>query len=472
MPPSTHNRRKTERDASAGRHAEAKPSDRKRSGRSSAAPMRIADHLVKLIALLSKFDAPADAVISHYFRANPKLGSGDRHWIAESAYTWLRLKPRIAHLCEGGQGPVPQRWAQLSLLLVNAPQKLWALGAAEEHQWLSRVLAVKVGTLPMEHQVCMPFWFWSRLEEQLGAHDAQQFAFAMLEPAALDLRVNRIKATVAQVTDALDVAGIAWEPIAGLPDAVRLRTKPALSNLDVFREGGIEVQDAGSQWIAAVTAPRRGDMVVDFCAGAGGKTLAIGSLMRNTGRLIAVDTSQTRLSRLKPRLLRSGLTNVYPLAIDREDDVRLDRYRRKADRVLVDAPCSGMGTLRRNPDLKWRQTPADVEELTAKQASILSAAAELVKPDGRLVYATCSVLREENEAIVMAFLEANPDFRLRHWNEILAPDNRPPALTASPDQPWLRLWPQTDACDGFFVAVMQRSGETPKTTVQQAEDAE
>lgn len=431
-------------------------SPRKSNKRPAGAPMRIADHLVKLIALLSRFDSPADAVLSHYFRANPKLGSGDRHWIAESAYTWLRLRPRIAHLCEGGQGPVPQRRAQLSLLLVNAPQKLWALGAQEEHQWLSRVLAVKLDSLPLEHQLCLPFWLWSRLVEQIGQADAERFAQSVLEPAPLDLRVNRIKATVQQVSDALQTAGIEHAPVPGLPDALRLQTKPALSQLDAFRDGGIEVQDAGSQWIAAMTAPRRGDLVVDFCAGAGGKTLAVGSLMRNTGRLLAVDTSQARLSRLKPRLQRSGLSNVYPLAIDSEHDVRLDRYRRKADRVLVDAPCSGMGTLRRNPDLKWRQTAADLAELVVKQASIIAAASELVRPDGRLIYATCSVLREENEDIIQGFLETHPDFRLRHWNEILAPDNRPPHLQANPDKPWLRLWPHQDGCDGFFVAVLQR----------------
>lgn len=429
------------------------------AARKSGPSMRIADHLVKLIGLLGRFDSPADAVLSHYFRANPKLGSGDRHWIAESAYTWLRLRPRIAHLCEGGQGPVLQRWAQLSLLLVNAPQKLWALGAAEEHQWLSRVLAVKLDSLPMEHRVCLPFWFWGRLVEQIGEAEAFRFAQASLEPAALDLRVNRIKATPAAVVEALDAAGIPHAPIEGLPDGIRLSTKPALSQLDAFKDGGIEVQDAGSQWIAAMTAPRRGDLVVDFCAGAGGKTLALGSLMRNSGRLIAVDTAQGRLARLKPRLQRSGLSNVYPLAIDTENDVRLERYHRKADRVLVDAPCSGMGTLRRNPDLKWRQTTDDLAELVVRQASILRAASELVKPDGRLVYATCSVLKEENEDIIEAFLTANPEFRLRHWNEILLPDQRPPGLQASADQPWLRLWPQRDGCDGFFVAVMQRAGE-------------
>ena len=428
-----------------------------RSGGKRSGPMRIADHLIKVINLLARFDTPADAVLSHYFKSNPALGSSDRHWIAESAYAWLRFKPRIGHLCEGGQGPVPQRWAQLSLLMIGAPPKLWALGPVEEHQWLSRVISVKVNSLPLEHQVCLPLWLWSRLVEQNGHNQADAFANSVLEAAPLDLRVNRIKANVTQVTDALTAAGIEFSPIEGLPDGIRLKTKPALGRMEVFQQGAIEVQDAGSQWVAALAAPRRGDLVIDFCAGAGGKTLALGALMRNTGRLIAMDTSEGRLSRLKPRLVRSGLSNVYPLAVDSERDARLDRYHAKADRVLVDAPCSGMGTLRRNPDLKWRQTEHDLAELCVKQRSILQAASTLVKPDGRLSYATCSVLREENEAVIEEFIAANPDFRLRHWTEVLPPNQRPTSVKSDPNVPWLRLWPHRDACDGFFVAVMQKN---------------
>ena len=164
----------------------------------------------------------------------------------------------------------------------------------------------------------------------------------------------------------------------------------------------MEVQDEGSQLLAALVDAKRGEMVVDFCAGAGGKTLALGAAMRNTGRLYAFDVSGHRLESLKPRLARSGLSNVHPAQIAHERDDRIKRLAGKIDRVLVDAPCSGLGTLRRNPDLKWRQSPKSLEELQAKQSAILAGAARLLKPGGRLVYATCSLLPQENERVAEA----------------------------------------------------------------------
>jgi 16S rRNA (cytosine967-C5)-methyltransferase len=202
--------------------------------------------------------------------------------------------------------------------------------------------------------------------------------------------------------------------------------------------------------------------VVDFCAGAGGKTLAIGATMRNTGRLYAFDTAAHRLDALKPRLARSGLSNVHPAAIAHERDERVKRLAGKIDRVLVDAPCSGLGTLRRNPDLKWRQSPQSVAEMTVKQAAILQSAARLLKPGGRLVYATCSILPQENEAIAAAFTEANKEFSPLPVGEILSGLNVEAAasLCSGPvtGQEYLRLWPHRHATDGFFAAAWVRSG--------------
>jgi 16S rRNA (cytosine967-C5)-methyltransferase len=214
---------------------------------------------------------------------------------------------------------------------------------------------------------------------------------------------------------------------------------------------------------------KRGEMVTDFCAGAGGKTLAIGAMMRSTGRLYAFDVSAHRLDALKPRLARSGLSNVHPVAIAHERDERIKRLAGKMDRVLVDAPCSGLGTLRRNPDLKWRQTAAGVLELQAKQTAILASAQRLVKAGGRLVYATCSVLPEENEAVAEAFSAAHPDFELLPVAGLLerllgqeaseAPaGGRTPADAAAHlcSGPYLRMWPHRHDTDGFFAAVWQR----------------
>jgi len=232
---------------------------------------------------------------------------------------------------------------------------------------------------------------------------------------------------------------------------VRVVGKPALTKLKPFEDGWIEVQDEGSQLLCALMAPRRGEMVVDFCAGAGGKTLALGAAMRSTGRLYAFDVSERRLAKLKPRLARSGLSNVHPVLIDSEQDAKIKRLAGKIDRVLVDAPCSGLGTLRRNPDLKWRQSPASVEELVPKQGAILASAARLVKPGGRLVYATCSMLEAENEAIVTHFLADHPDFVLIPAGQVLAEQRIELEMGE-----YLSLWPHRHATDGFFAAVLER----------------
>ena len=235
-----------------------------------------------------------------------------------------------------------------------------------------------------------------------------------------------------------------------------MQGKPAINKLELFTKGAVEVQDEGSQLLALITDPKRGEMVVDFCAGAGGKTLALGASMRSTGRLYAFDVSGHRLDALKPRLARSGLSNVYPAQIAHERDDRIKRLAGKIDRVLIDAPCSGLGTLRRNPDLKWRQSPKSVEELQAKQSAILASAARLLKPGGRLLYATCSLLQAENEAVVDAFnAERSIEFEPVSVVEILAglKVERASALIAGP---YLRLWPHRQRTDGFFAAVWQR----------------
>jgi len=197
---------------------------------------------------------------------------------------------------------------------------------------------------------------------------------------------------------------------------------------------------------------KRGEMVVDFCAGAGGKTLALGAAMRNSGRLYAFDVAERRLAKLKPRLAKSGLSNIHPVLLAHENDAKVKRLAGKIDRVLVDAPCSGLGTLRRNPDIKWRQTQESLVELQAKQTSILAGAARLVKAGGRLVYATCSILRQENEAIVEDFLARHPDFVLVPMSQVLAEQRIPLEMGDT-----LKLSPHLQGTDGFFAAVFERA---------------
>jgi 16S rRNA (cytosine967-C5)-methyltransferase len=321
----------------------------------------------------------------------------------------------------------------------------------EEGQWLARVMQIDRASLPVELRVNLPPWLYEKLRTQEGEAGVVQLADAVNQPAPLDLRVNALKASRDDVIAELAKAPILAEPTPYAPLGIRIRKKPALQNLPLFKSGAIEVQDEGSQLLSQIVGAKRGEMVVDFCAGAGGKTLSLGAAMRNTGRLYAFDVSDKRLAKLKPRLARSGLSNVHPVVIAHENDAKVKRLAGKIDRVLVDAPCSGLGTLRRNPDVKWRQTPQGLAELNAKQASILAGAARLVKAGGRLVYATCSLLDEENEAIVQQFLAAHADFELVPMQQVLAEQK-----VALEMQDYLKLSPLRHHTDGFFAAVMQR----------------
>jgi 16S rRNA (cytosine967-C5)-methyltransferase len=274
------------------------------------------------------------------------------------------------------------------------------------------------------------------------------------------LRVNDFKAKRADIQKELAKAGIKALPTPYSPWGLRISGRPALNKMEAFTRGDFEVQDEGSQLLAMLVDAKRSEMVVDFCAGAGGKTLALGAAMRSTGRLYAFDTSAHRLDSFKPRQARSGLSNVHPAAIAHERDERVKRLSGKIDRVLVDAPCTGLGTLRRNPDLKWRQNLQTVEEMAVKQAAILQSAARLLKSGGRLVYATCSVLPQENEAIAEGFSAANPDFVALPAGEVLnglkVADAAKLCSGGVDGQLYLRLWPHLHDTDGFFAAVWQR----------------
>jgi 16S rRNA (cytosine967-C5)-methyltransferase len=280
----------------------------------------------------------------------------------------------------------------------------------------------------------------------------------------LDLRVNMLNEKRDDVAKELAKVAIQSAPTPYSPWGLRVSDKAQLRNLSAYKRGAIEVQDEGSQLLALLVDAKRGEMVADFCAGAGGKTLALGASMRNTGRLYAFDTSAHRLEGLKPRLARSSLSNIHPVAIAHERDERIKRLSGKMDRVLVDAPCSGLGTLRRNPALKWRQTPQTIEDMARLQAAILQSAARLVKSGGRLVYATCSLLKDENEAIALQFSQANPEFEMLQVADVLTQLKVENAetlcsgtgLEGSTGLEYLRLWPHIHGTDGFFAAIWQK----------------
>ena len=420
-------------------------------------PKVLLDACAELVRLTLTFEHPADAVVSRFFRDNRGLGPRERATLAETVYTVLRKKLLFDHLAPSGSGPKERR---LAILGFHGPRDFLKSALTEqEKNWLDQCDAINPADLMERHRHNLPEWLVQPLKDQLG-DEFWPLAESMAQNAPLDLRVNVLKEKRADVQKELARAAIKSVATPYSPWGLRIEGKPALTKLDAFTRGAIEVQDEGSQLLALLLDAKRGEMVVDFCAGAGGKTLAIGATMRSTGRLYAFDVSAHRLDALKPRLARSGLSNVHPAALAHERDDRVKRLAGKIDRVLVDAPCSGLGTLRRNPDLKWRQTPDTVKELTALQTSILESAARLLKSGGRLVYASCSVLPQENEEIAEAFSKAHPDFELLDMRELLTQLKVDAAagLCSGPATggEYLRLWPHQHGTDGFFAAAWKR----------------
>ena len=410
------------------------------------------DAIVHALTLVLPARAPADAQLRSFFQDHRNLGSRDRALVADTVYAALRRRRLLEHVTPKA---TPREIALATLV------KLQGVGLSQieaalkpgEKEWLARLKALDLDTLPFEIRADLPDWVIARLRRTMSDEEILALARGLQQPAPLDLRVNTMKAPREAVLDRLDYDGLGASPTRHSPVGVRLKEKPALNKHPMFLDGAVEVQDEGSQLLGLLMEPRRGEMVVDFCAGAGGKTLQMGAAMHSQGRLYAFDVSDKRLTNLAPRLKRSGLSNVFPQRIAGENDPKVKRLRGKIDRVLVDVPCTGLGTLRRNPDLKWRQSEAALAELNAKQRSILEAAATLLKPGGRLVYGSCSLLSEENEDVVGAFLAAHPDFRLVPVSEILARH----AIRLPGSEQYLRLYPHLHDTDGFFAAVLERA---------------
>jgi 16S rRNA (cytosine967-C5)-methyltransferase len=397
--------------------------------------------------LVLDFNRPADAVLSAFFRDHKKLGAHDRAFVAEAVFGVLR-RYRYLSVVVPAANP---RTLIVAWLIKARGMSGATLEKFAKPELINHIRNAKTDGLPLAVAAELPDWVVEKLQLTMSDFDILALGRALQQQAPLDVRVNAHKANRDTVLAQLQVEGFAVEATPYSPWGIRFREHPAINRHPLFLDGSLEVQDEGSQLLALLLGARRGEMVCDFCAGAGGKTLAIGAMMASTGRLYALDVAENRLANLKPRLARSGLSNVMPQLIASENDTRVKRLAGKLDRVLVDAPCSGLGTLRRNPDLKFRQSPESVSELTQKQTAILRAAAKLLKPGGRLVYATCSLLPEENEAIIEALLSEG-GFTLLPVNELLA-QNRIELDTG----PMLKLSPAVHGTDGFFAAVVVKS---------------
>jgi len=395
-------------------------------------------------------ERPADAALSAFFRANSNIGQRDRATIADSVYAALRHRRRLASLVAM---PSPRRLALAvwTVLLGANLREVEPCLRGDEAEWISSVKEMAGAAQPFEVECELPDWVIERLRSRFDDDALLALAKGLLQSAPLDLRVNPLKMPREVVIERLEADGLHASATPYSKLGVRLEGRPAINRHPLFLDGSVEIQDEGSQIVCQLVSPKRGEMVVDFCAGAGGKTLALGALMRSTGRLYAFDISPKRLAALGPRLARSGLSNVQPQRIEGTNDSRVKRLAGKIDRVLVDAPCSGLGTLRRNPDMKWRQTPKDLAELVQKQKAILASAARLLKRGGRLVYATCSILDDENRLIAEEYLSRNAEYALRPVGEILGKER-----VALDMGDYLELWPHRHGTDGFFAAVFER----------------
>ncbi len=418
--------------------------------------------------------APVDGLLADYFKARRFIGSKDRGSIAELVYFSLRFGGSLQwHIEACDRAVTPRRIIMVALLFLepklsvdeisdifSGAQYAPAALTDQERSMLTRCAAreFRPAEMPADARLNYPQWLEGRLKDAFG-DDLEIAMEALNQQAPIDLRTNTLKCKDAgDLILALDRDGHFGVPTPHSPIGVRLKKRLAAFNTQAFKDGKFEMQDEGSQIVSLLVKAKPGQKIIDFCAGAGGKTLAIAATMENKGRILAWDTSASRLAQMGKRLARAGVSNVQTHVLSSEADPFLKRHLASADWVLVDAPCSGSGTWRRNPDLKWRFTLEDLQEIKATQARILQNAARLVKPGGRMVYVTCSLFPDENFWQVKQFLGGNPNFRVeapdKLWSKhLLARDGVDASLVLSPHK---------DGTDGFFAAVLLKDAAAPK----------
>lgn len=418
---------------------------------------------IDLLEAIGDSPRPADLTANDFFRARRYIGSGDRRAVSDRAWSVLRARRRLGWwLDRAGAVATPRFLVAASLLLEG-----WSLAGVEQSfsggQFAPAPLigpertalrGLEGHTLnhpdmppPVRHE--MPDWVYALLAARFGAA-AERELDALAAPAPLDLRVNLLKTTREAAQAALRAEGIESAPTPLSPWGLRVPNRRLVTTGEAFKAGLVEIQDEGSQLVAALVAAEPGMRVADWCAGAGGKTLAVAMTMQNRGHIVACDVHDKRLAAAVQRLRRAGVHNVEQHLLA-AGDKWAKRQAGKFDRVLVDAPCTGTGTWRRNPDARQRLREADLEELVPKQAAILDAASRLVRPGGRLIYATCSLLPQENEQQIENFLSRHQDFAVlparAAWQG--APESETGLLS---------LTPLRHDTDGFFGAVLQRGG--------------
>lgn len=425
--------------------------------------MKEAAHLsstLELLALQETEKKPLDQLCYSYFKSRRYIGSKDRQAISSYVYglmrhrascDWWALERGLSPLLMGPLDAARIRLLAYLWLFEKTPRdKVGILFSGEKYappRLSDKERSIfedlpKLDSLPPWVEGEFPEWLYPSLKKRFGERlDPEMKAF--LRQAPLDLRVNTLKTTREEALKSLKSECILAEPTPLSPWGLRCKSRENVTQIQVFRKGLVEVQDEGSQLIVHLMDVKPGQTVLDLCAGAGGKTLALAACLQNKGRVIATDTAEWRLKRTKERLKRAGVSNVELRNLTGFQDKWLKRQKDRFDAILVDAPCSGTGTWRRNPDKKWTLTPQDLRELISLQKGLLETAAPLVKPSGTLVYATCSLLREENEDVVEDFLKTHPTFTS--------------ALYGLEGKPFLSLSPLQNGTDGFFAAKFVRA---------------
>ncbi len=433
---------------------------------------------IEMLAAIHGGTAPADRATAAYFRSRRYIGGKDRREIIDRVYAVLRRRAAldwwIARAVGDETPPDPERARMIAaLVLIDGWSADRVAGAFDGGQYrpatlapAERALAKALAGQALVHPD-QPLWVRAEFPDWLEGDFAATFGprleaemTALMTEAPLDLRANALKATREAAMRALAAEGIEAAPTALSPWGLRVGSRPPLATLQSFRHGAYEVQDEGSQLAALLVDARPGQRVVDFCAGAGGKTLALAAALENKGQIVACDVLEGRVERAGVRLKRAGAHNVERRGLSSERDPWVKRHARRYDRVLIDAPCSGAGTWRRNPDAKWKLSRAGLDELVALQRNILESACRLVKPGGRLVYATCSLLAAENDDQVAWFTAAHPEFTALPIAEIWRTAVAARGGGACPGEgSTLSLTPARHGTDGFFVAVLERRAE-------------
>ena len=433
--------------------------------------------VIELLDAIWSGDEPADRLIDAYFRKRRYAGSGDRRAVNESLYDVLRHRGRLDWwIARTGSdlepGPRTRVIAELALEKKSSPQDTQAIFSGAKHcpepltpgeDALAEALygrPLSHGDMPASVSLEYPEWMDKSLQASWSGRLALEMS-ALNQPAPVDLRVNTLKTSPDAARQSLKEEFVDSEPTPLSPIGLRLTGKARLAGTTAFKQGWIEVQDEGSQLIALLSDARPGMDVVDFCAGAGGKALALAASMgvdgKMDGHLTACDISAYRLERMAPRMKRAGVEKIRTQAVAAQDDTWITNNAGTMDRVLADVPCTGTGAWRRNPDARWRSTLDGLDDKIATQQRILKLSATLVKPGGRLIYTTCSLLQEENESQLAWFLEHHGDFQALPidgvWAETVGGPPPPPG-------PCLRLSPASTGTDGFFCAVMERNLES------------